>query len=55
MFFNGLSQTPEGPIEYLQNPYREDNLAFSLQMQLGAAAYYPGFTRKIYLKGLRYK
>ena len=23
-------------------------------MQLGAAAYYPGFTRKIYLKGLRY-
>ena len=54
MFFNGLSQTPEGPIEYLQNPYREDNLAFSLQMQLGAAAYYPGFTRKIYLKGLRY-
>lgn len=54
MFFNGLSQTPEGPIEYLQNPYREDNLAFSLQMQLDAAAYYPGFTRKIYLKGLRY-
>ena len=54
MFFNGLSQTPEGPIEYLQNPYREDNLAFSLQMQLGAAAYYPGFTRKIYLKGPRY-
>ena len=54
MFFNGLSQTPEGPIEYLQNPYREDNLSFSLQMQLGAAAYYPGFTRKIYLKGLRY-
>ncbi|MCC8025111.1 MAG: stage II sporulation protein P [Clostridium sp.] len=54
MFFNGLSQTPEGPIEYLQNPNREDNLAFSLQMQLNAAAYYPGFTRKIYLKGLRY-
>lgn len=54
MFFNGLSQTPEGPIEYLQNPYREDNLAFSLQMQLDAAAYYPDFTRKIYLKGLRY-
>lgn len=54
MFFNGLSQTPEGPIEYLQNPNREDNLSFSLQMQLGAAAYYPGYTRKIYLKGLRY-
>ena len=54
MFFNGLSQTPEGPIEYLPNPYREDNLAFSLKMQLDAAACYPGFTRKIYLKGLRY-
>lgn len=54
MFFNGLSQTPEGPIEYLQNPFREDNLAFSLQMQLDAEAYYPGLTRKIYLKGLRY-
>ncbi len=54
MFFNGMSQTPEGPIEYLPNPYKEDNLAFSLQMQLDAAAYYPGLTRKIYLKGLRY-
>lgn len=54
MFFNGTSQTPSGPIEYLQNPYREDNLAFSLQMQLDAAAYFPGLTRKIYLKGLRY-
>ena len=30
MFFNGMSQTPEGPIEYLPNPYKEDNLAFSL-------------------------
>ena len=49
-----MSQTPEGPIEYLQNPYREQNLAFSFQMQLNAQAYYPGFTRKIYLKGLRY-
>ncbi len=54
MFFNGLSQTPEGRIEYLPNPYREENLAFSLQLQLGAEAYFPGFTRKIYLKGLRY-
>lgn len=54
MFFNGMSQTPEGPIEYLQNPYKEENLAFSLQMQLDAAAYFPGLTRKIYLKGLRY-
>ncbi len=54
MFFNGMSQTPEGPIEYLQNPNKEENLAFSLQMQVNAAAYFPGLTRKIYLKGLRY-
>ena len=48
-----MSQTPQGPIEYLPNPYKEDNLAFSLQMQLNAAAYFPGLTRNIYLKGLR--
>lgn len=54
MFFNGMSQSPSGTIEYLMNPYKEDNLAFSLKMQLDAAAYYPGLTRKIYLKGLRY-
>lgn len=54
MFFNGTSQTPDGPIEYLPNPNRDANLAFSFQMQLKAAEEYPGFTRKIYLKGLRY-
>ncbi|WP_124065980.1 stage II sporulation protein P [Clostridium sp. E02] len=54
MFFNGVSQTPEGPIEYLPNPYKEKNLAFSFQMQLDCAAYFPGLTRKIYIKGLRY-
>ena len=54
MFFNGTSQTPEGPIEYLPNPNREANLAFSFRLQLAAMKKYPGFTRKIYLKGLRY-
>lgn len=54
MFFNGMSQTPDGPVEYLENPYRQENLAFSFQMQLDAQAYFPGYTRKIYLKGLRY-
>ena len=29
-------------------------MAFSFQMQLLAAEQYPGLTRKIYLKGLRY-
>ena len=54
MFFLGMSRTPEEAIEYLPNPNLEDNLAFSFQMQLKAEEYFPGFTRKIYLKGLRY-
>ena len=55
MFFNGLSRTRKnGEIAYLNNPYREDNLATSFQMQLMAARYYPGFTRRIYLKSYRY-
>lgn len=55
MFFNGLSRTTStGDIDYLYNPYLEDNLAMSFQMQLKAAEYYPDFTRRIYLKGYRY-
>lgn len=55
MFFNGLSRTTStGDIGYLYNPYIADNLAISFQMQLNAAEYYPGFTRRIYLKGYRY-
>lgn len=51
MFFNGLSRTTKlGDIAYLYNPYIADNLAFSFQMRLAAAEYYPGYTRKIYLK-----
>lgn len=53
MFFGGLSRTPDGPISYLPNPNLEENLAFGFQLQV-AAEDYPGFTRKIYLKGLRY-
>lgn len=55
MFFNGLSRTKKtGNISYLYNENIEDNLAFSFQMQLTAMEYYPGLTRKIYLKGYRY-
>ena len=39
MFFNGLSQTPEGPISYLANPFREDNLAFSFKTQIPVGNY----------------
>ena len=55
MFFNGLSRTRKtGDIDYLANETQEANLAFSFQMQLKAAEYYPGLTRRIYLKGYRY-
>ncbi len=55
MFFNGLSYSKKnGPIEYLYNPYVEDNLALSLQLKLDCEKFYPGFTRRIYLKSLRY-
>lgn len=55
MFFNGLSRTrANGDIAYLYNPYIQDNLAFSFQMQLACETYYPGFARRIYLKGYRY-
>lgn len=55
MFFNGLSYTNKnGALESLKNPNLQTNLAFSLQMELMASTYYPGFTRGIYLKDLRY-
>ncbi|MBQ7918650.1 MAG: stage II sporulation protein P [Lachnospiraceae bacterium] len=55
MFFNGISKTnSQGHIDYLENPYLQDNLAFSLQMKLKADEYYPGVARKNYINGYRY-
>lgn len=55
MFFNGLSRTKKnGPIEYLYNPYIQDNLALTLQLKLISEQYYPGLARNIYLRSLRY-
>lgn len=55
MFFNGLSRTNQnGEISYLPNPYIEDNLAFSFQLEYLAKQYYPEYTRCIYLKEYRY-
>lgn len=55
MFFNGLSYSRRnGPISYLNNPYIGDNLALSLQLKLACEKYFPGVTRNIYLKSLRY-
>lgn len=55
MYFNGLSRSRmNGDIDYLYNPYIQDNLAFSLQMQLASESQYPGFVRHIYLRAYRY-
>lgn len=55
MFYNGLSYTrSQGNVDYLPNPYIEDNLAFSFQLEYEAAKYYPELYRGIYLAGLRY-
>ncbi len=55
MFFNGISYSNvKGDIGYLYNPYRDDNLAMSLQMHLLGEAYYPGFLRRIYINAYRY-
>ena len=55
MLFNGLSRTADnGELDYLPNPYIQDNLAFSFQLSYQAKQYYPDFTRCIYLKGYRY-
>lgn len=55
MFFNGLSYVNRiGKVDYLPNPNQMENLAFSFQAQVKANEYYPGFTRKIYLRGYRY-
>lgn len=55
MFFNGLSRSRKtGDISYLYNQYQQENLAFSFQMKKKAEEYYPGLTRKNYLKAYRY-
>lgn len=55
MFFNGVSCTKKtGKIAYLENPYQQENLAFSFQLKKAAEEYYPGLTRKNYIHGYRY-
>jgi stage II sporulation protein P len=55
LFYNGLSYTnTQGQISYLPNPYIQDNLAFSFQLEYESALYFPDLYRGIYLAGLRY-
>ena len=55
MFFNGVSRTTSnGELEYLANPNRQANLAFSLQMYLAGSSAYEDFLRRTYIKGYQY-
>ena len=58
MFFNGLCRLKKGDslesISSLPNPYINENLAFSFNMQLAANKMYPDFTRRVYLNAYRY-
>ena len=54
MLFNGLSRDQNGPITSLDNPNLQDNLAFSLQLQMKSLDLYPGLFIKKYLKAYRY-
>lgn len=54
MLLNGLSRNQNGPITRLDNPNLQDNLAFSLQLQLKSLEMYPGLFYKNYLQDYRY-
>ncbi len=55
MFLNGVSRSnTNGEIEYLKNPNKLANLAFSFQMYLAGREYYGDYVRKIYVKSLRF-
>ncbi len=52
MFLNGVSRlNVNGDIDYLYNPYKLDNLAFSLQMHLTGKELYGDLMRRIYIRG----
>ncbi|MGN0166120.1 MAG: stage II sporulation protein P [Lachnospiraceae bacterium] len=54
MLFNGLSYDSNGDIEYLYNPNREYNLAFSFQLKLMSDYLYEDYMKNIYLKNYRF-
>lgn len=54
MYFNGMCRSETGDYPDLVHEYREVNLALSLQLMLTTDAYYPGVSRVIYLKSMRY-
>lgn len=55
MFVNGISRlNKHGDVEYLYNPYIQQNLAFSMQLHLAGKGLYGDLFRKNYISGYRY-
>ncbi len=55
MFLNGVSRSnTNGDIDYLYNPNKMMNLAFSFQMYLAGREAYGDYVRKIYVRSYRY-
>lgn len=55
MFLNGVSRSLlNGEIDYLENPNKLGNLAFSFQLYLAGKEDYGDYVRKIYVRSLRY-
>lgn len=55
MFLNGMSRlNVNGDIDYLYNPNKIANLAFSLQMHLEGKRLYGDLMRRIYIRGYRF-
>ncbi|MBE5943522.1 MAG: stage II sporulation protein P [Lachnospiraceae bacterium] len=55
MFLNGVSRlNVNGDIDYLYNPNKISNLAFSLQMHLEGKRLYGDLMRPIYIRGYRF-
>ncbi len=55
MFLNGVSRSNKnGDIDYLYNPNKLSNLAFSFQMYLEGLEHYGDYVRKIFVRSYRY-
>lgn len=55
MFVNGISRlNKHGDVDYLYNPYIQQNLAFSMQLHVMGRALYGTLFRKNYVSGYRY-
>ncbi|MDO5126837.1 MAG: stage II sporulation protein P [Eubacteriales bacterium] len=55
MFVNGMSRSAmQGEVSYLENPYRETNLAFGFALHISGREKYGELFRRNYISGYRY-